>query len=415
MAEAAVSATTEAAVSAATAGRARFAGTIVVGHALKHSLTSGLSSVLIPEIKLGLGLSATQVGSLGTIQQVTGWGATVSAGYLGDRFTQKTGVMLGLSLMFTSLSLLILGFAESYLMLVAGMLLMGFGPSMFHPPAVGALSRRFPDRRSFAISLHGTGGSVGEVLGPLLAAGLLAVLFWRDVLRIEFIPGIIGAFLMWRLLRRNEGDHEAGASTGSLRDYLASFLSLLRHRLLMLVFLVTAFRAVGQAVTSIFLPIYLREDLGYSAALVGLYIALGQLAGIGSQPVMGFCADRFGHKRVILPALVAFALLLGLLPLADGKLQLAAVILGIGIFVFSMQSILTSAAIEIVGEEMQSTVVALIYASSFVGSLSPTIAGVLADSFGLKSTFVFSFVVVSLAATVLAFTPLPRGGRRARI
>lgn len=344
------------------------------------------------------------MGSLGTVQQVTGWAATVGSGYLGDRFTRKTGLMLGLSLAFTSLSLLILGAADGYLWVLAGMLLMGFGPSMFHPPAVGALSRRFADRRALAISLHGMGGSIGEVLGPLVAAGLLAVLFWRHVLAVEFLPGMVAAFLMWRLLSER-GGAEAGESQ-SLASYVASFLALLARRALLMLFLVTALRAVGQAVTTIFLPIYLREDLGYSAALVGLYISMSQLAGIGSQPVMGLLADRLGHKAVILPALLGFAAVLGVLPLAQGKLELALVILALGVFVFSMQSILTSAAVELAGEGMHSTVVSLIYASSFVGSLSPTVAGVLADAYGLRTAFLFSFVLVALAAAVLALTPL---------
>src|ERR1041385_8697076 len=75
-------------------GRARFAVMVVVAHALKHCLTSGLSSVLMPEIKAGLSLSDTQVGSLGSVQQFSGWFATMGAGYLGDRFNRKTGLML---------------------------------------------------------------------------------------------------------------------------------------------------------------------------------------------------------------------------------------------------------------------------------------------------------------------------------
>lgn len=394
------------ATAAATEGRSRFAATIVAGHALKHTLTAGLFAALIPEIKLALSLSATQVGALGTVQQFTGWAATMGAGYLGDRFTTKTGLMLGLSLGLTGAALLILGFADSYLTLTAGMLLMGLGPSMFHPPAIGALSRRFADRRSFAISLHGAGGSVGEVLGPLIGAGLLALLVWRDVLRVEFVVAAVAAFFMWRLLRQTNGADSDSPVT--LRAYFASFLGLLRQHVLRIIFLVTALRAIGQASTSVFLPIYLREDLGYSVGLVGLYISLSQLAGIVSQPVMGHLADRFSHKAVILPALLMFAVCLGLIPLAEGKLQLAVVILGLGFFVFSMQSILTSAAVEQAGEEMQSTVVSLIYGASFVGSLSPTIAGILADTYGLRSTFVFSFAVTLLAAAVVAFAKLPQ-------
>ncbi|HLG10632.1 MAG TPA: MFS transporter [Dehalococcoidia bacterium] len=395
------------AAATARAGRGRFAATIVIGHALKHTLTSGVQSALIPEIKLSLGLSATQVGALSTTQQITGWMATMSAGYLGDRFTKKTGLMLAFSLAMTGTALLIMSIAPGYGVLLLAMLFMGFGPSMFHPPAVGALSRRFADRRSFAISLHGTGGSVGEALGPVLGAGLLLVLFWRDALRVEFIPAIVGAFLLWRLLDTTGASEHEGHAT--LRTYIASFVGLLSHRTLLLLFLVTGLRAVGQAVTSTFLPVYLREDLGYSSLLVGGFIAMGQIAGIGSQPVMGLLADRFGHKTVILPALLSFAAILAVIPLADGKLQLAIAILALGIFVFSMQSILTSAAVELAGDHLHSTVTSLVYAAGFIGSLSPTIAGILADAHGLKVTFFFSAAVVTVAACILAMTNLKAG------
>jgi MFS family permease len=64
--------------------------------------------------------------------------------------------------------------------------------------------------------------------------------------------------------------------------------------------------------------------------------------------------------------------------------------------------------VELAGEDVHSTVVSLVYAAGFIGSLSPTIAGVLADSFGLQSTFVFSASVVAVGAAILAMTKLPR-------
>jgi MFS family permease len=390
-----------------TEGRGRFATTIVLGHAVKHALTSGLASVIIPEIKLSMGLNGTQVGTLGSVQQFTGWFATIGSGYLGDRFTRLTGVMLGLSLFFTAAALLVLGLAPSYPVLVVGMLFMGLGPSMFHPPAIGALSRRFPDRRSFAISLHGTGGSLGEVTGPLFAAGLIVVLFYKDALYLCCGLGMVTAFVMWRLLRNQDSTAHSHGEPLPLKTYLGSFVRLLQNPPLRMIFLVTAFRAVGQASTSIFLPIYLREDLGYSATLVGLYIALGQLAGIGSQPIMGALSDRVGHKAVIFPAMLAYTLILAVIPFADGKVQVAVVILALGIFVFSMQSILTSAAIELTGESVSSTATSLIYAASFLGSLAPTIAGVLTDAYGLQSSFYFGATFAALGTVMIAMTRMP--------
>ena len=60
-------------------------------------------------------ISGTQVGTLGSVQQFTGWFATIGSGYLGDRFTRLTGAMLGLSLFFTASALLVLGLALPFL------------------------------------------------------------------------------------------------------------------------------------------------------------------------------------------------------------------------------------------------------------------------------------------------------------
>jgi predicted MFS family arabinose efflux permease len=219
------------------------------------------------------------------------------------------------------------------------------------------------------------------------------------------LPALIGAFLMWRLLRKEQSHDHHGPAT--FRAYLGSFGKLLAQRALLLVCLVTALRSVGQASTATFLPVYLREDLEFSAGLVALYISLAQVVGIGSQPVMGHLSDRLGHKRVLVPALTIFALTFLLIPLAEGKIQLALVVLLLGAFLFSLQAILISAAAELVPEDMQSTAVSLIFASSFLGALAPTIAGVLADSYGLETTFLFSAVLVGLSAIVLAGTKLP--------
>ena len=45
-------------------GRNQLAATVVLGHKIKHIYNSGLQTILLPEIKISLGLSATQLGSL---------------------------------------------------------------------------------------------------------------------------------------------------------------------------------------------------------------------------------------------------------------------------------------------------------------------------------------------------------------
>ncbi len=382
----------------------RFGVLVIAGHALKHIQISGLLAILIPEMKLGLGLSSTQVGALASAQQFSGWIATVGSGYLGDRFVRKTGVLLGLSLALLGLAYLLMGTVKDFPLLLLGMLVMGLGVSMYHPPALGSLARRFPRRRSLAISLHGAGGSVGEVLGPLTAAGLVAILVWNDILLIGAIPALAGGAALWLLLS-DRGTEDGSAP--SFGDYVRSLLKMVKQRALIWICLATALRTAGQSTINVFLPVYLREDLDFTAGLVGIYIALAQIAGIGSQPLMGFMTDRYGHKRVLIPSLLLMAALLLLIPVAGSRFELAVVVFLLGAFLFSLHAILVSAATRLAGENLQATVVALVYASSFLGALAPTLAGILADAVGIKMTFVFSFVLVMLAVLAISRAQIP--------
>ena len=386
-------------------GRNRLAVTVILGHAIKHIYNSALQTILLPEIKIGLGLNATQFGVLVFSRQVTSWITTIGAGYLGDRYANRASMMLGISLLLLGGSYFLLGSAPNYWVMFLAMLLVGIGPSLYHPPAIGALSRRFPDKRGFAISLHGTGGSVGEVLGPLIAAGLLTFLMWRDVLHVSLFPALLGAFFIWSMMRSVPGGQVEGST--STRAYLVSLASLLKKRALLVLFIVTAFRSVGQSSITIFLPVYLREDLAFSPTKVAIYLSLAQLVGVGSQPLMGLVSDRFGRKVVLVPAMIGMALLFIALAFAGDGVQLVITIIAMGTVLYSLHTIFIAAAMDVAGGEVQSTVVSLIYGASFLGTLSPIIAGIIADKFGVPSVFIFGGSVVLLGAVILLALKLP--------
>ena len=386
-------------------GRNQLAATVVLGHAIKHIYNSGLQSILLPEIKLGLGLSATQLGTLAFSRQATGWFSTVGAGYLGDRFANRASLMLGTSLTLMGVSFFLAGSAPTYWLMFLAMLLVGVGPSLYHPPAIGALSRRFPDKRGFAISLHGTGGSVGEVLGPLVAAGALTFLMWRDVLRVSVFPAILAAFVIWAMMRSVPGEVPGSSSA---RSYLSSLTTLLRKRTMLLLVAVTALRSMGQSSVQVFLPVYLREDLDFSIGKVAIYLALAQVVGVVAQPAMGFLSDKFGRKSVLIPAMGVLGLLFLALAGAGSELRLLLTIMALGAFLYSLHTIFIAAAMDIAGGEIQSTVVSLIYGASFLGTVSPIIAGVIADKYGTSSTFLYGGAVTLVATVVLALLKLPK-------
>ena len=411
-------------------GRNRLAITVVLGHAIKHMYNSGLQSVLLAVMKDDLGLTATQFGLLSTSGRVTSGATTMVAGYLGDRFANRSGVMLMISLSMMGISYFLLGSAPNYWLMFAAMLLVGIGPSLYHSPAIAALSRKFPDKRSFAISWHGTGGSIGEFFGPIITGGLVSGVYfvafeWNEVLKISVGPALIFGLLIYLMMR---GIPTASTETESLRDYFTSLFKLLRRRGMQALVLTTALRSMGQGAMMAFLPVYLLEDQGISAIVIGLFLSSIQFVGILAQPAMGWLADKFGHKRVLVPGTVALGLLMIALKFAPTDdplmidivllnitlpgLQFGIIALAMGAFLYALHAIYIAAAMDVSQGEAQSTVVSLIYGASFLGAFSPFLAGVIVDFGTTSDAFVYGGVMVFLAGVVLALirlTPADRG------
>ena len=90
-------------------GRNRLAAIVVVGHGIKHVYNSGLQTLILPEIKIGLALNRAQFGSLATSREAAAWISTMAAGFLGDRFSNRAPLMLGVSLSLMGVSLFLAG------------------------------------------------------------------------------------------------------------------------------------------------------------------------------------------------------------------------------------------------------------------------------------------------------------------
>ena len=390
-------------------GRNQLAVTVVLGHAVKHLYNSGLNSVILAVIKKDLGLTGAQFGLLTTSQRVTSGSTTMVAGYLGDRFADRCGLMLMVSLGMMGVSFFLLGSAPSYWLLFAVMLLVGIGPSLYHPPAIASLSRKFPDRRGFAISLHGTGGSVGEVVGPVLTGGLISGTYfiafeWRDVLHLSVFPALFFAVLVYLMMRNIRA---AATETGSTGDYVLSLVHLVKQRAMLSLVFVTGLRSAGQSAVMGFLPVYLL-DLEYQEVQVGLFMAGAQVTGIGAQPLMGYLSDRYGRKIVLVPCTLALGVLIIGLKYAAPGIPLIGLVLVLGAFLYSLHTIYIAAAMDVAQGQAQSTVVSLIYGASFLGAFSPWVAGVIVDLTEVSNSFVYGGVLVILGALVLSSTRLPR-------
>ena len=373
----------------------------VAGHAVKH-LFNAAFFVLLPEIKTGLGLSNVQVGTLSTVRNITGGLANLPAGFAADRFSQRRAAILGPSIALVGVFALLLGMATNFGVVIVTASLLVIAITFWHPAAIGWLAQQYASRRGFAIGLHGTGGSIGEALGPLIAGFLLVAFTWRVVLQGSAVPAILLGGVIWLALRTIP---TSGVSLVTVRTYLESLGQLIRTRRLLLILLFAGGFGGGQAAILTFLPIYLREDLGVSTVTLGLYLFMAQAPGIGSQPLLGYLSDRMGRKIILVPGLTALGLAFLGLYVAPAGWPFGLVVLAMGIFMFPLMAVLLAAAADLVDEEVQGTTVSLVFGSAIVmAGLSPAVAGFLADAYGVQSTFLWAGGITLATALVAGVT-----------
>jgi MFS family permease len=380
------------------------ASVLVAGHAVKHTYNSGFFLIL-PEIARELSLSNTSIGFLNTARSFAGSGANLPAGFVADRFSNRWGRILGGAMITIGIFQFIMGSVDAYLSILLCAMVVSAAISFWHPPAISALALRFASRRGFAISLHGSGGSIGEAVGPVLVGALLGILTWQAILHLSLIPAVLTGLVVWFLLR-NVAGHPRGAV--SLRAYLGGLVKFIRDPHLALIFVSVGAFSMAQAAVNTFLPIYLRNDLNYEPLVAGGFLFLGQVAGIVSSPVLGHLSDRFTRRAVLVPSLLLLGTGSFVLSIAPAGPALVGSVVWIGAFMFPMTSLFLAAAMDRVGAGTQATAVSLVFGiGTLFGSFSPTIAGVLADGFGIQAAFHWAAAIAVVSAILMALGTAP--------
>jgi FSR family fosmidomycin resistance protein-like MFS transporter len=373
----------------------------VAGHAIKHFFNAGFF-VLLPEMKISLSISNLQVGTLSTVRNISAGLANVPAGFIADRLSDKRAEILGPTIGFMGVFAVVLGLSPTFGLALISSSLFAIAITFWHPAAIGWLAQQFSDRRGFAIGLHGTGGSIGEALGPLIVGFLLTTFTWREVLQGSGLPTITLGFLIWFALRTIPVGE---ALLGTAKAYWWSLRQLLKNRRLMLILLFSGGFGGGQAAILTFLPIYLREDIGVSTVTLGVYLFMANAPGIGSQPLLGYFSDRIGRKLILVPGLAILGITYWGLYIVPFGWPFTAVILLMGLFIFPLMAVLLASAADLVEESVQGTTVSLVFGSAVVVSgLSPVFAGFLADAYGIPSTFLWASGITLATALIAGVT-----------
>jgi MFS family permease len=390
-------------------GPAFIIGGLTSGHGVFHWFTQSFI-VMLPEVRLAFGLSAVQVGSITAVRELTSGIVSLPGGVLTDLLRRHWGLVLASCMALFGIGWLVMGFSPIYPLLLVGMALVAMASSTWHLPAMAALSHRFAHRRGSALSFHGAGGNIGDVAAPAVTGFLLLVMAWQDIIKIYAVIPLFLAFLVFWAFRDigragNEDRHRPNVPA-----QIAQTRTLLKRTpRLWAITLVGGLRGMAFSSFITILPLYLTDELGLTAQVRGLYIALLMLVGIGFTPLMGYLSDRFNRKLILIPGMLFLGVMtLLLVPLGDNQVALIAILALLGTFLFSDQPILTAAALDIVGSGVAATTLGVLSFSRFALSAISPVIGTALYQMNFDYTFYYIASIFGLAILILTFIPLPK-------
>ena len=370
--------------------------TLMLGHFTVDSYV-GVIPVLYP---LLIGRFHLSLATVGLVSLAYGGMAAISQplfGLLADRFGTR---FTGLALAWTAITFAVVGFVDSFPLLLALALASGLGSGAFHP--LGALDVRGllpPWRRSFGMSIYVTAGTVGVAAGPLIGI-LVFGAFGIHGTGYLVIPGLVtGGYLLWRMrLRPGEMSgavRKAAHAAGPVPMFaLAAVIGVMMSRS----WTVNVFQA--------FTPTWYRQQ-GYGPEFYGPLATTLVLASAIGTVGCGSLADRFGRRTVILATLVLSIPAILLFTMYPGPWAFGSAIL-IGVLAASTAPLMLLMAQQLMAARA-GLASGLVMGLGFVtGAIGVPINGAIADAVGLQKSLMTHVILVIITIGIAWFLPRER-------
>jgi MFS family permease len=260
-------------------------------------------SVLLPGIRSEYGFSLGQGGLLATIFTLGIGVAGVPTGYLLDRMSRKSVILLGILIYsaFTMLTAVATGFGDMF----AYRALSGVGEAMQNGALFSAVGAYFFANRAMALGTlnfaYGLGGFLGPLLGSKMAGGGID---WRVPFWTYGLIGVGFAVLVAVVIRKSFTERKDNVATAGPMLHANNVPATLYNRNVLLLGLTAVVVGVSMYGYIGLYPTFLVSKLHLSsgeASLAASMFGLGALLGIPA----GWLGDRLNQRVVMLVAILA--------------------------------------------------------------------------------------------------------------
>ena len=352
--------------------------------------------LLAPAMALAMDLSATQIGVLFVMRQIGGGITQLPAGLIGDSIS-KRGRFLLATFWWVAVAQLLASVSPGYWLVGVLLALASAGAAAWHPVAMGTMVQRMPDRRAFALAVHSIGGTVAEIIAPLLVGFLLVFLDWRQVLQISTVPAMIVGLMFVRLSAMVPASAEGVITRSELRELVRA----ITRPTPMLVLLVLVLHNMSILALMSMAPLYFQEVREFSSGLSGVAFAVFVVSGAVAAPLIGRISDRAGRTPITLVGLLGGGISAWLITVAPGTAGIFALLFLTGFLMLTVRPVLMAMALETIGRR-EATVLGFISTiGEVVSAPAAAVAGMVAD-INLTYPFILSAGLSGVAGFLVA-------------
>lgn len=361
---------------------------------------------LFPVIAQDLKLDYQDLGQITGILAVA-WGiSALFMGNLSDRYGHRKVIIPAIIIF--SLLAGFSGLATSVVSLMAIRALIGFAEGAYTPPSIVAtLDASKPSRQGLNIGIQQAALPLfGLGIAPILVTQLLKVVEWHWIFALVSIPGLIVAYLLYRVLRNTTPAVAAlHTSTHDASDHKWS--DVFKYRNIPLNMLGMLCWLTCLVVLSALLPNYLIDYLHLSLEQMGLVLSAIGFGGTMGTLVMPALSDRLGRKPVMIISVIGAAVgLYFLMHTGAEPYGLFASLFVTLFFVFSMICLTVGPiSAESVPAKLMSTASGIVVGTGeiFGGGIAPVIAGYVAQNFGIQYIMHLAAIALAIGFVVTLF------------
>jgi MFS family permease len=359
-----------------------------------------------PFVQPDLQLTNTQLGMLSSALSFAFALSAFGVGYLSDRTGKRKSILLVTVVVFSLCSVLS-GFAGSFALLFLSRMLMGVAEGGILPISQSLIALESDEkRRGLNMGVMQNLGSnlIGSSVAPIALVAIANAYHWRTAFYIAAIPGLICALLIWLYVREPKTHEIRSALAPAAPAASMTVAEMFRYRNMWICIGMSIFMVAWMVLGWVFLPVlyanYHHIDATSASWLMAL---LGISAAVFAFIVPGL-SDKLGRK----PIMIVFTVIGVLYPLAALHYSGSLIALGVLIFIgWSASGVfplfMATVPSETIPAKYVATSLGLVVCVGEVigGTAGPTLAGRLADLYGLQAPM---YMAIACAAVATVFT-----------